>query len=228
MFEADDFPENVTFVSCDGPDWGKWPRMVVVGEKVTQDQAKEIILRTEFLPIGTNDKSFCRSANMILGLKKEDNFLPVKEVADTFKSLCWDLYYMHNSRVASFWAGGPHGWCHWDGTIGCCNYNIGKWPSIYDVAKDWSLIAKTFPYLDLKCYILSENDEIFTPSGCFEIKEGKVTIRSFDEEEINSLKLSDFKEEFASNERTEIGCTLEFLQESLDFVKRKVSSSNYS
>ncbi len=64
------------------------------------------------------------------------------------------LNYMDNNHASTSYVYGPNGWCWPDGTI-YFSANIGKWPSIEEVHKEWQLIAETFPYLDLHVTLMS-------------------------------------------------------------------------
>ena len=54
-----------------------------------------------------------------------------------------ELEYLSNHRIVSSWIGGPHGWCNWEGNIGCNNYNIGKHPSCKEVYNEWIKMSAT-------------------------------------------------------------------------------------
>lgn len=85
------------------------------------------------------------------------------------------LQYLRNNNVLSCWIGGPHGWCSWEGTIGCSNYNIGKWPTGEEVLGEWKLIAATFPTLDLRCQLMSGEtcEEGIVPRAEFVVSKGR-------------------------------------------------------
>lgn len=146
----------------------KWPRLLVVGEPVTREQANEILIRTDTWWISTNDQAWkhavCGAAGIALG---EYGFPTRKSMAEFERrhhlvSLC----FVNNDRIASSWIGGPHGWCDWDGTIGCATFNIGKWPSAQEVTEDWEAIAAAFPYLDLRAQLVP--DEGASPTAAVE------------------------------------------------------------
>lgn len=124
----------------------KWPKMLVTGESVTIEQAKEIIRRTdtffEYAP---------RTSRGYVGWVKSSLKIPEgwRELRRWQES--WGLIrteYVHNSWISSSFIYGPHGWCHPDGTIAFGD-NIGKWPSVSEVLSDWTLLAKEFPFLNL-------------------------------------------------------------------------------
>lgn len=147
----------------------KWPRLIVNGKPVTVDQAEQILVRTNGTYLHCNDHVWEREAYKIFGLP--DIFSPEHDDKKTepggLRSLFEQeergiaelgmlrLNYLENSRIATSYIGGTHGWCDWDGSIGCADYNIGKWPSCEEVTSDWKQIARAFPYLDLKCQVVS-------------------------------------------------------------------------
>jgi hypothetical protein len=160
----------------------KWPGLLVKGEKVTEEQAAEIILRTSGGYISCNDHGFSNSVQCLiydvqnneepdyydkvnglirekLGLEKDspEAWSKIWEYRDNRNSEIGILetVYLNNDQICSSWIGGPHGWCNWDGTISACNYNIGKWPDVESVYNEWVEIAKAFPFLDLKCQLLN-------------------------------------------------------------------------
>ena len=148
----------------------KWPALVVKGKPVTEDQAMEVIVRTDNFYFGCNDREWERIINGIIydieissihskdfetqfkkkyGIENQsDYYAKQEELKELYPPL--DLAYITNSRIASSWIGGPHGWCSWNGKIGCSNYNIGKWPSVEEVYNDWVKVAEAFKFLDLK------------------------------------------------------------------------------
>ncbi len=138
-------------------DLPKWPALVVVGNKVTKEQAEEILIRTTPTYFGCNDKPWEDKIGEVFGFKKDKlhgfDWKSVQTVADELDIL--QLSYLSNERICSAWIGGPHGWCDWNGNIGCGNYNIGKWPSVKSVAEDWKQIAEAFPFLTLKAQLFS-------------------------------------------------------------------------
>ncbi|WP_106239822.1 hypothetical protein [Nonomuraea fuscirosea] len=121
-------------------DLTKWPRLLVVGEPVTREQASEILVRTDDWFLSTNDRAWKAAVEGLAaeyGMPAEP---PFSADIETKKS-AWagkrewrqrvgvlQLEYLGNARIASPWIGGPKGWCDWDGRIGCGNYNVGKYP----------------------------------------------------------------------------------------------------
>jgi hypothetical protein len=145
----------------------KWTGLLVVGDSVTVEQAEEIIIRTSDwgYDLFNNDKSFLN--NEIKNIYRES--LPIEELISEVK-LDEDIFYqkidhlslsyLDNDRIDSSWIGGLKGWCDWDGTIFCNNYNIGKYPNTIDVIDDLKDIVKAFPYLKFKLQLLSHEASI--------------------------------------------------------------------
>lgn len=167
----------------------KWPRLLVFGDAVTQEQANEILIRTNnWYYIHTNDKFLEDEIITIAGLSKE-TVNPLKgkpyEVLD-YKSVdrlvedlhVLDLRYLSNERICSSWIGGAHGWCDWNGKIFCSNYNIGKWPTLEEVHSDWEKIAAAFPFLSLIAQTVEDEGEANSPCAHWEIGNGEVKLVS--------------------------------------------------
>ena len=165
----------------------KWPGMIVEGDPVTPELAAEIIIRTDSqLPdfnYAGNDPELCHQLN--------DIFSVPYVAVDTDK--LWKLRdklhmvsvgYLCNSRIISSWIGGPHGWVNWDGVVGSRNYNIGKWPNVDRVLKEWQDIAAAFPSLKLTCWL--HNKETCEPDNTaivqFDIASGTATAHIPDRE----------------------------------------------
>jgi hypothetical protein len=159
----------------------KWPALMVIGRSVTEEQAAEILVRTAMWPLSSNTREVDHLFNTIAGMPVAKFPSPetwVKQRERCTELGVLDLYYLHNSRLTSSWIGGPKGWCNWDGTIGCHNFNIGKWPSVTDVTDEWTLIAEAFPYLDLTAQVLSgeTGEEGTVPTAEWQIKDGRVSV----------------------------------------------------
>lgn len=155
------------------PIYTKWPRLLVVGESVTEAQANEILIRTNgWRLMFSNDKVWLRT---VVETAAEFGYPPEPERGNNHDAYCaklpehwrlmeaWherigvvELEYLHNDRVMSAFIGGPHGWCDWTGRIGSTSYNIGKWPNDDDVTSEWQRIAEAFPYLDLTAQCIDE------------------------------------------------------------------------
>jgi hypothetical protein len=229
----------------------KWPAFVVKGKKVTREQAMEIIIRTDSLHFSTNDHEFAKQLfEATYGLKakkgmchislydffrKENStfeFQKMQDLENTVKlelgNISNALSYIDNQQIVSAWVGGPHGWCSWDGYIGCNTFNIGKWPSIEEVLKEWKIVAKTFPFLELKCQLFSgeqcEEDEN-EPLVEYAIKNGKV--RMYLPKEVldypkDDLDMSILRMTSPYGER---GCDILKVKNALQFTKNKIKET---
>lgn len=139
----------------------KWPWMQVRGVSVTVAQAEEIIRRTDegLRSPSYNDRKF------MLRLWESFGKPPWWHVFAGYADFdTWDRWaerwgfveteYVHNNWMSCAYIGGPHGWCHPDGTIRT-DHNVGKWPSVREVLVDWQTIAREFPFLDLTATLMS-------------------------------------------------------------------------
>lgn len=217
----------------------KWPGLLVVGKNVTEEQAKEILIRTDGFWLSSNDREFDRALNFAIYEISCDGWNLTEEIQKehglewqeawnwkekkTEKYHLLDLNYLNNSRIVSSWVGGPHGWCDWKGNIGTANYNIGKWPSIQEVYDDWVKIAEAFPFLDLTAQLL--DSEIYieenTPKPVveFRILNGKVEMTESETLITEPVEI-DFKGRF-SNPHAERGCTFNQFVEAITYVENK-------
>ena len=174
----------------------KWPALVVVGKKVTEAQAAEILVKTDtHLPdfeYAGNDRKLRQDLQDLFGIpnpipyekgSQEVQDKRLKEmhkrwaIIDALRQHCGKvgLEYLSNDRIVSSWIGGPHGWCDWNGTVFCNNYNIGKYPSVKTVETEWKAIAAAFPFLSLKAWLYSgeTGEENTVPVVRFDVWEGK-------------------------------------------------------
>lgn len=180
-------------LSCELP---KWPKMYVTGNPVTIAQAKEIIRRTDtFFTHGYsgNNHEYNRWVRKRLkmpmdwldlpsGLSQEERIKQSRKLQteQTKFRKRWNVLstnYVHNSWISCAFIGGPHGWCHPDGTIGFED-NVGKWPAPITVYEDWKLLAKEFPFVDVGVTLFSaENIEPdCLPVVSFSVKNGRVAV----------------------------------------------------
>lgn len=172
----------------------KWPQCVINGTKITEEQALEIIRRSDSFFYGGrgNDESFNKAAERIfrvpypfdLSMEWEDYIKEKEEFADKW-GLIEETEYLHNSWISCCWVGGYHGWCHPDGTIAYCN-NIGKWPSVEDVYNDLCIIGKHFPFLNLTLTLMNAEE-------CEEGRESLVSMK-LDNGEVSFIDTIPFKE----------------------------------
>lgn len=138
----------------------KWPGLWIEGDKVTKEQAEEIILRTTNWYLSSNNKKYIEDVYKFIGIYSAgNNFTPIdfnKLEKFSKKNKVLQLNYLENTQIASRLIGGPHGWCDWNGNIGCKTYNIGKWPSIEEVIEEAKIIAEAFPFLNMTIRLLSD------------------------------------------------------------------------
>lgn len=167
----------------------KWPQLIIVGEQITVEQAKEIIFRTDmFLTcsdnyVGGNDREFNEAYIKAAGFDKlENTFIGQdgheRKIFDYPKYETFldsvgfiDLNYVYNRFASSSFVYGPAGFCHPDGKIHF-THNIGKYPSVEDIFEDFLKLAKAFPYLDMKASVYSDEE-------CVSFEDGKKFLLSF-------------------------------------------------
>ena len=175
----------------------KWPQCVVIGEKVTVEQAKDIIARTDIFFFGFegNNHSLNKTLYSILNYRKDFNFSDYED-KDVGRAE-WQKYlderdkfeednklisteYFGNGWISNCYIGGVHGWCWPDGTI-FDNQNIGKWPDWCEIYDDLSKIAESFPFLKMKVYLFNQEcgcSEYYNyPKACvggFAVENGEV------------------------------------------------------
>ena len=237
-FDADNGIDNSKFFEIGLP---KWPRMAVIGDPVTIEQAAEILVRTQcWSYIHCNDHQWNDAVAEISGYPQELPYNEQPTDTDTRMTMfnqLWalrdkwvaehriipNLEYLHNDQIASCYIGGPHGWCNWNGHIGCNDYNIGKWPSVETVYDEWQLIATTFPYLSLRCQLFSEheNGNAGAPLVQFNIDDGGATMQV---PKKNMLVVELSADRMIDRLRSPIGergCSVYQLQEGLRLAKQK-------
>lgn len=201
----------------------KWPRLLVLGNKVTKEQAMEIIIRTDSGWLSSNDKAFCKSLCHAMDVAWEDyhpNYDEMHTFRNKYKVL--SLSYVSNDYITSSYIGGPHGWCSWSGDIMTYSYNIGKWPSISEVLNDWSAIADAFPFLELKCQLFDkESSEIGgIPLAEYHVTEGVVHLYEPEAPllpyELLQADNMDIIMKRMTNPYGERGCTIEEFKKALE------------
>lgn len=214
-------------------DPGKWPRLIVAGEPVTEAQADEILIRTATLYyLHSNDHDWDHIVARIVfqderAAETDFPFQRARKRAEELRNL--NLEYLDNYRISSSWIGGPRGWCDWEGRIGTANYNIGKWPSQSEVGSEWSQIAAAFPYLDLTAQLVSDGtaDQV---CGQWRVKDGLATeetpgallVQPKQQQEASDAAMARFAEQIF-NPASERGVSPERLQIAVDRVEGKLS-----
>jgi len=217
----------------------KWPALLVQGKDVTEEQAREIILRTSVGWLDCNDKEWNEIVRNILGkpMKRDyswddDTTAAHAKVAHEWAD-CWPsvrpLYYLTNDRIASSWIGGPKGWIDWQGNIFCNTFNVGKWPGMGGLIDEAAALAEAFPFLEAKFQFLN-HESGFTPEDeeslallTIEFADGEITVDDSVQEPMTvdlGLEPSAIMMRFesASSER---GCTEEQLTQAVGELKEK-------
>lgn len=170
-------------------DLPKWPAMIVRGVPVTVEQAREIIRRTDTafqIGISGNDRAFNQRVAEIMDLPRgsvwcSDENLTHEDYAalDAWRERWGVVYseYITNRWIASTYVGGPHGWCHPDGTLRF-DTNVGKWPSVEALLDEWTRVAEAFPFLDLTATLMSGEycDDNIVPLVTIRVREGRATL----------------------------------------------------
>lgn len=155
----------------------KWPAMLITGEKVTEEQAMDIIIRTDEAVVNPNMYTF--GNNQDFG-KQWAKLIDVSYDYDESvysRSKCINfvsLEYLYNNLLSSCWVGGSTSWIWEDGSIFRFS-NIGKWPSTEKVFDELKQIAQAFPYLKLKVTLF---DEQVMPD--FYIREQKIVYAEYE------------------------------------------------
>ena len=173
----------------------KWPAMLITGEKVTEEQAMDIIIRTDEAVVNPNMYTF--GNNQDFG-KQWAKLIDVRYDYDESvysRSECINfvsLEYLYNNLLGSCWVGGSTSWIWEDGSIFRFS-NIGKWPSTEKVFDELKQIAQAFPYLKLKATLFdkkvmfdfyingqkiadAEYEDVLDKAFCsFTVENGKVT-----------------------------------------------------
>jgi hypothetical protein len=131
----------------------EYSAMVVLGDQITEEKASEIIIRTDSLNIWESKHG---------GFKGCITYLP--------------LIFLCNEWITSEYSKGPHGWCDWEGNIGCHYGNIGPNATVEWIEYEWKLIAYYFPFLSLRCQLFDRdvNDVGRKPIVEYEVNKGVV------------------------------------------------------
>ncbi len=134
------------------PSFGKYPIMIVRGEKITFDEADEILIRTNNWNDDSQDKDWTDVVYRSAGIRMGHLNMPHPDALRDFqkKYRVLDLEYCWNHRIMSRHILGPRGWCDWDGVL---SYELpiqSKWPLLVELEHEWRMIAEAFPFLNLK------------------------------------------------------------------------------
>lgn len=174
----------------------KWPQCVIVGKKVTVEQAKEILARTDMFfdgfsgnRIEWNDKVYESLGYPKWGKDSTEHYMDYLARKDKFfeKHNYIQLEYLTNEYISSCYVGGVHGWCHPNGEIRYWD-NIGKYPTWEEIEDDCKKIAEAFPFLDMKVCLYNQEscgEQYYDyPKECvggFKIENGSVRCLTKDE-----------------------------------------------
>ena len=172
------------------PNLPKWPAVFVTGERVTPEQAKDIIFRTDSsvrypstgYGVGGNDGEFRAACNNAFGwdLLETDDYPLQHRLIEAWREemRCVSTDYVTINRLATSFIGGPYGWCHTDGTILQENQNYGKWPSVEDIVQDWKNLLAAFPYINVVCTLFSGEscEEHSIPVCSIVVRDGLVQV----------------------------------------------------
>lgn len=139
----------------------KWPRLLVAGDPVTREQANDILIRTNSRYLDGNDQAWMVQVAAVYGFALDHHgFMDWQPANTAFDALgVLDLGHLANEQVTSTWVGGPHGWCDWDGRIGCNTYNIGQYPTRTQVQDDLDAIAATWPFLRMDVQVVADEGD---------------------------------------------------------------------
>lgn len=130
----------------------KWTGMICIGDKLTPEQALEIIIRTDRYSF-YND--YYRDVQLLNLVKKtymkclpiedqiSDQTLDIEKFNHMFGIL--PLNYLNNHML--YHSTGLHGWMKKDGTVKTSSYNIGKRPNKKDLIEEVQLIINAFPFI---------------------------------------------------------------------------------
>lgn len=162
----------------------KWPMMLLIGDAVSEQDALEVIRRTDAFFVSDysgNNHQRIDKIKRTVGMP----LLP-RVITESMRSSIWeeyyaaldewkkywgalDLCYLQNEWVSTAYVNGPHGWMHPDGEVFYCD-NVGKWPSPLELIVEWKTIAKAFPFLNLACVLMNLESTEENPKPLLGIK----------------------------------------------------------
>lgn len=208
----------------------KWPACQVSGSLITEEQAMELLVRTDSWWLSTNDREWLEYLCEITGMES-DFGMTSYESRQVFceKYQVLDLYYMSNDQIASCYIWGPNGWCSWNGHIRQNDKNIGKWPTAEEVLEDWNKIATAFPFLDLRCQLFDREwcEEDPLPVVEYVVKNGRVEMRKPKAKLIFAMAKADNPLAFAlhqNNPLRERGVNPNKLVKALKLIEKKLKN----
>ena len=153
----------------------KYPQLLIFGEPVKENQAKEIILRTD-----SSIKDLVRQNIHCSSFVQEKfkhfynkNFL----FGDGIKYL-EKIGYIDNLYITNEWIhchlSSPKGWMHLDGNIGHIDGPGYKWPEASELVDEFSSIGKEFSFLKLFMIVSDTDRENTNPIFALYLNKGKI------------------------------------------------------
>jgi hypothetical protein len=169
------------------PGLPRWSELRVQGDSLDPTLAAGLIVRAgraAFSEYACNDRAWCRlvmdTVDWPVGFDEEEyrEISRLREIRAEELGLLPLGALSLSGRIASSYIGGPGGWLSWSGRIQTAGHNIGKYPSVQDVAQEWSCLTEAYTELKLTAQLFSE--EGTEPGGIplaeFQVVDGKVTV----------------------------------------------------
>jgi hypothetical protein len=160
----------------------KWPSCDIKGRTVTPQQALEIRVRTcacyfdseEDLSESTYYSAISKPE---WGPKWWLKRLPLKELISRKKQYRKEMGNLDLAYLSNLIGGASDTWCSWEGNIYYSNYLVQcKYPTSLELLKEWEVIAAAFPFLQLTCYVFTENSTESVEAIVYHIDKGKVKV----------------------------------------------------
>lgn len=186
----------------------RWSQLLLTGDPVTQEQAKNIIFATDpfFTSFGSgqgNNRSWESRMQKAMGME----WYHSDRWTRPFSSEDWRVYhaltdmwrhqgnsvpteYVQNNWASSCFVGGPHGWCHPDGKLSYSD-NIGKWPGVEDVYADFQAIAARYPFITAKATLMDGEgcESPISPLVTMLISGGEVTFLDLPPRDLGHIEI---------------------------------------
>ncbi|MND91206.1 hypothetical protein D3C80_833190 [compost metagenome] len=151
----------------------KWPQIMIVGDDVTEEQAQDIILRTDKFITGISEAISRRFEPLREMIQRQSGMDAIVKAANKearerdHEGIAYFLKYhaqkhirdalgfcsmecIHNTWAASSYLYGAYGFCSPEGKIFYCDNSRGSYPSTQAYYEDLISLAKAFPYLRFK------------------------------------------------------------------------------
>ena len=179
----------------------KWCLCCIYGDKVTTEQASEIMRRTAYnlthnYGYADENEEFIEEVTNIIGYKDYspndwNDSAQIKQIEIEKKKKeewekTWGLLDLNALYTETINTENVKSWINWNGRIRG-QKNVGAWCEPVDIYNDLKLIAQTFPFLHLYCTLMNneENAKDLEPLLSFEVKNGKVRkIKTISKEEL--------------------------------------------